>query len=998
MFCSECGTRLIEDSTTPSFNIGDGNAISGGVNINNSKSFTSHSIHHHTTINERAKSDSEIRLDATNQLREAAESIMATRGRIDSTALSELRSIALKSGINDDTFKNIIKDIRSSSRGSSSSLNAVNARYIEQARQAIESNDTNTLINLLPRLDAIAEISQDDNVQYIYYAALALFNTAKCIELYENKSDDNYWRTFWAAVSYIKANKYAQASNILTLFEPAKYDKPTEDQNILEAYFNMMRDDRDETQNFLDDILGEPSEHIKPILNVIEAFAYEEEPDSPVVSFYATHIKTKVTIKSTSANDVKEIATNDYIATDSTEANAIYMQACTKKGEVRVMLLQKAADRGSVDAMFDLGNCYSDGEGVNENLELGIKHIKQAADNGHTLAQFGIGMMYYCGEDGMEQNFTMAEKYLLMAAKSGNVEAQLTLAYLYRGLDDYNQALYWARKAAQTDNADSHEFIGMAYLNGMGVKQDTEEGIKWLESAAEYGSASAQFTLGDILMGNDYGANVEVDPERSFKYLMMAAQQEHAEAMFCVGLCYSSGKGTPKDNDASMEWIRKAAEMGFEPAIEFLKGDDCGNEEQQMQQPQHSNEAYALYQQAQNEFGAKKVMLLQKALNGGCTDALVDLSSCYRYGEGTTKNIELANSYMQQALDLGDPRAQTDYGYGHFSPNPGEPQNYAEAEKYFLLAANQGYTEAQVYLAQLYKEVEDYDNAFHWANIAIQAPNVEEYYSCGRGETHALLAKCYIIGRGTAQNVQLGMRYLQNAIDMYNHEALLFAADIYFDNQYGIRQDKNLAFKYYKEIAEPWHNPEAMFKLGICYYYGEGTKQDTNTGMEWIRKAADKEYLDAELFIKEVNNAPTASINNIAETQTQTQTQTFEITDVKVSTNGHKEIYFDIEWQGPKDSNLKLEMRVHDNKNLFDKHFCPPNKLRLTLNNSYQLGLVHDYVNKVTFYVELGDVNYNENRFTRVATSGPIVVSLYHYFNFFSNSKLEIRGVKRYEQ
>ena len=99
MFCSECGTRLIEDSTTPSFNIGDGNAISGGVNINNSKSFTNHSIHHHTTINERAKSDSEIRLDATNQLREAAESIMATRGRIDSTALSELRSIALKSGI-----------------------------------------------------------------------------------------------------------------------------------------------------------------------------------------------------------------------------------------------------------------------------------------------------------------------------------------------------------------------------------------------------------------------------------------------------------------------------------------------------------------------------------------------------------------------------------------------------------------------------------------------------------------------------------------------------------------------------------------------------------------------------------------------------------------------------------------------------------------------------------------------------------------------------------
>ena len=174
-FCSNCGSRLIDNTdVNPALNLGDANAISGGVSINQSKNVTSHDTHYHTTTVERSKSDSELKLDATNQLRAKAGEIMAERGRIDSVAMGQLRPLALQLGIDDETFKSIIKDVRSNRNGSASGLSAANARYLQQAQQAVQTNDMDGLSNLTPRLEAMAAISQDDNVQYLYYLSLYL--------------------------------------------------------------------------------------------------------------------------------------------------------------------------------------------------------------------------------------------------------------------------------------------------------------------------------------------------------------------------------------------------------------------------------------------------------------------------------------------------------------------------------------------------------------------------------------------------------------------------------------------------------------------------------------------------------------------------------------------------------------------------------------------------------------------------------------------------------
>ena len=367
-FCSNCGSRLVDDvELDPILNLGDANAISGGVNINRSKNITSHDTHYHsTTVHERAKSDSELKLEAMNQLRCKAEEIIAERGRIDSVAMGQLRPFAAQLGIEDETFKSIIKDVRSNRNGSSSGLSAANARYLLQAQQAVQTNDMDSLSNLTPRLEAMAAISLDDNVQYLYYLTLSLLYPLKSMEVYEHQTDENYWRSFWAIISYIRTGKHDEAIKVLALFEPLRFEKSEEDQNLLEAYFNLMKEDKDGAQEFLDEILGEPSEQLKPLLRAIEISLYEEEADSLEVRFYHERVlsKSEVVIKTakkvetsnvaddsvpSSANEENNSNTNTATCTKkglpsiekSPQAETLYAEACAASGPKRVMLLQK---------------------------------------------------------------------------------------------------------------------------------------------------------------------------------------------------------------------------------------------------------------------------------------------------------------------------------------------------------------------------------------------------------------------------------------------------------------------------------------------------------------------------------------------------------------------------------------------------------------------------------------------------------------------------------
>ena len=76
--------------------------------------------------------------------------------------------------------------------------------------------------------------------------------------------------------------------------------------------------------------------------------------------------------------------------------------------------------------MFDLGQMYYYGEGVEQSYEKSFEYFKQAAHLGLADAQFNLGVMYLKGE-GVEEDITKAKQWLVAAAAQGEKESLCVL-------------------------------------------------------------------------------------------------------------------------------------------------------------------------------------------------------------------------------------------------------------------------------------------------------------------------------------------------------------------------------------------------------------------------------------------------------------------------------------------------------------------------------------------------------------------------------------------
>ena len=85
---------------------------------------------------------------------------------------------------------------------------------------------------------------------------------------------------------------------------------------------------------------------------------------------------------------------------------------------------RKAAVSGVVQAQYNLGKMYRDGEGTTKaNSEMSAKWFLAAAEQGYHRAQNHVGVRLARGE-GIAKDEVEALKWLILAANSGNELAQ----------------------------------------------------------------------------------------------------------------------------------------------------------------------------------------------------------------------------------------------------------------------------------------------------------------------------------------------------------------------------------------------------------------------------------------------------------------------------------------------------------------------------------------------------------------------------------------------
>jgi TPR repeat protein len=146
--------------------------------------------------------------------------------------------------------------------------------------------------------------------------------------------------------------------------------------------------------------------------------------------------------------------------------NAAMLKRREGKPEDAIDLFSKSAALGDANAMVELAESYSNGEGVAKNDAEALEWFTLAAKAGNSSAMLSLGGLYLLGNDGVEQSDEDAAK--------------------------------WFQKAADLKNAAAIYDLGKLYEDGQGVPRNMDKAKELYLESAKLGNAFAQRRLSEL--------------------------------------------------------------------------------------------------------------------------------------------------------------------------------------------------------------------------------------------------------------------------------------------------------------------------------------------------------------------------------------------------------------------------------------------------------------------------------------------------------------------
>lgn len=235
--------------------------------------------------------------------------------------------------------------------------------------------------------------------------------------------------------------------------------------------------------------------------------------------------------------------------------------------------------------------------------------------------------------DGSKEAFEQAVKWTEKSAANGYREAQMTLAALYfYGHEhlprDAAKARRWFEEAARQGSAEAHYYLGVLYALGDGVEKGIERASQEWKIAADAGIAEAQYQLGMISIAN------EETLQQGLEWLRKAANHAQVDAALALGKIYARGKySLGPDMREAAHWYRRAAEEG-NPQAQYIYALMC------------------LTGSGVERDDKQGMSWLQLAAGRDYLPAVHKLAECYRKGEGTEANPQLAEVWEQRAAEI----------------------------------------------------------------------------------------------------------------------------------------------------------------------------------------------------------------------------------------------------------------------------------------------------------------------------------------------------------
>ena len=226
-----------------------------------------------------------------------------------------------------------------------------------------------------------------------------------------------------------------------------------------------------------------------------------------------------------------------------------------------IKALERTANLGNAAAMFNLGLCYQQGNGLEQDLTKANELFQQVvdldnkgnknSDNVKARAMLNLAVNYENG-NGLEQDFTKANQLYQQATDLGDdnvkAKAMFYLAINHKqgnGIEqNFTKANQLYQQAADLgdDNVKASAMLNLAvnYENDDSVKQDFTKANQLYQQALDF---------------SDDNNNVKAIKAR---------------AMFNLALNYQQGNGLEQDVTKAIKLLQQAAELGNQNAINIL--------------------------------------------------------------------------------------------------------------------------------------------------------------------------------------------------------------------------------------------------------------------------------------------------------------------------------------------------------------------------------------------------------------------------------------------
>ena len=223
-----------------------------------------------------------------------------------------------------------------------------------------------------------------------------------------------------------------------------------------------------------------------------------------------------------------------------------------------IQAAKRSLELGNEAAKIELGEIQEDEKLMKE----GFNALKKKVDSGDMHYANSLGYAYEFGV-GTSLSIKEAMKYYEMAAKQNNALGMTNLADLYIQEDKLKKAKPLLVKAAKKEYGYAQYLLAMNFFDL--YSENNKEALHWLERAANNDEPEALYQLGVYYEEGD-----EADLAKAINYFQRAAELNHADAALELSYIYDEGISVEQDDDKALFFLKKAAELGNQEAIEEL--------------------------------------------------------------------------------------------------------------------------------------------------------------------------------------------------------------------------------------------------------------------------------------------------------------------------------------------------------------------------------------------------------------------------------------------